>query len=46
MKRESAKRKGLNRLLVLVLAMAVTLSFSFLNVAFADETGGSVQILR
>lgn len=40
MKRESAKRKGLNRLLVLVLAMAVTLSFSFLNVAFADETGG------
>ncbi|MGN1383463.1 MAG: InlB B-repeat-containing protein [Eubacterium sp.] len=41
MRRESAWRKGLNRLLILVLAVAVILSFSFLSVAFAaDSTGG------
>lgn len=40
MKRESAWGKGAGRLLVLLLSMAVILSFSFVNVAFADETGG------
>ena len=41
MKRENAKRKGLNRLLVLVLSMAVLLSFSFVSMAFAEENSGS-----
>lgn len=43
MRRESAWRKGLNRLLILVLAVTVILSFSFLSVAFAAESsdGGS-----
>lgn len=41
MRREN-KRKGLNRLLVLVLAAAVTMAFSFTSVSFAaEETGGS-----
>jgi len=44
MKRENAKRKGLNRLLVLVLAAAVTMVFSFTSISFAaEETGGSDQ---
>ncbi|WP_409336901.1 hypothetical protein [Eubacterium sp. F2] len=40
MRREN-KRKGLNRLLVLVLAAAVTMAFSFTSISFAaEETGG------
>ena len=42
MRREN-KRKGLNRLLVLVLAAAVTMAFSFTSISFAAEEteGGS-----
>ena len=39
MRRENGIRKGLNRLLVLVLAAAITMAFSFTGV-FADDTGG------
>ncbi len=43
MRREN-KRKGLNRLLVLVLAAAVTMAFSFTSISFAaEETGGSTK---
>ncbi len=48
MRRENGIRKGLNRLLVLVLAIAVTMVFSFTSISFADENGAesgtSVQI--
>ena len=40
MRRENGIRKGLNRLLVLVLAAAITMAFSVTSVSFADETGG------
>ena len=39
MRREN-KRKGLNRLLVLVLAAAVTMAFSFTSISFAAEETG------
>lgn len=39
MRRENGIRKGPNRLLVLVLAAAITMAFSFTGV-FADDTGG------
>lgn len=45
MRREN-KRKGLNRLLVLVLAAVVTMAFSFTSISFAAEEGegtGSVS---
>ena len=46
MRREDAWRKGLNRLLILVLAVTVILSFSFLGVAFAaDGTGGVLGLM-
>ena len=41
MRRENGKRKGLNRLLVLVLAAAVTMAFSFTSISFAEEESGS-----
>ena len=40
MRRENGIRKGLNRLLVLVLAAAITMAFSFTSESFADENGG------
>ena len=43
MRRENGKRKGLNRLLVFVLAAAITMAFSFTSASFAaEETGGGV----
>lgn len=40
MRRENGKRKGLNRLLVLVLAAAITMAFSFTSISFADGNEG------
>lgn len=40
MRRENGKRKGLNRLLVLVLAAAITMAFSFTSISFAAEESG------
>ncbi|MGN1383462.1 MAG: InlB B-repeat-containing protein [Eubacterium sp.] len=43
MKRESAWRKGASRLLVLLLSIAVMMSFSFVGMSFAADNGESTE---